>query len=154
MKKNILSAFSGLFALVVFAAAPSFAATPLVNAGWVKDNIGKPDVVFLDVRGSAGAFRAGHIPGAVFTSYGRDKWRVEMQGVPGMLPPLKNLEKLIGGLGIGNDTHVVLVPGGYSSGDMGIATRIYWTFKVLGHDAVSILDGGFLAYAQDKKNPL
>ena len=48
---------------------------------------------------------------------------------------------------------MVLVPGGYSSGDMGIATRIYWTFKVLGHDAVSILDGGFLAYAQDNKNP-
>ena len=128
MKKNILSAVLTLFALVVFAAAPSFAATPLVNAQWVKDNLAKPDVVFLDVRGSAGAFRAGHIPDAVFTSYGRDKWRVEMQGVPGMLPPVKNLEKLIGGLGIGNDTHVVLVPGGYSSGDMGVATRIYWTF--------------------------
>ena len=153
MKKKILSAVFALFALVVIAAAPSFAATPLVNAGWVKNNIAKPDVVFLDVRGSVGAFRAGHIPGAVFTSYGRDKWRVKKDGVSGMLPPVQQLEKLIGGLGIGNGNHVVLVPGGYNSAEMGVATRIYWTFKVLGHDAVSILDGGFLAYAADKKNP-
>ncbi len=150
MKKIIL-----LFVLAIFAAAPSFtfAATPLVNAQWVKDNIAKPNVVFLDVRGSAGAFRAGHIPGAIFTSYGRDKWGVKITDVPGMLPPVKDLEKLIGGLGIGNKDHVVLVPGGYSSGEMGVATRIYWTFKVLGHDNVSILDGGFLPYAANKKNP-
>ncbi len=149
MKKIIL-----LFVLAIFAAAPARAATPLVNAAWIKDNIGKPNVVFLDVRGSAGAFRAGHIPGAVFTSYGPNTWRVEIKGVPGMLPPVKNLEKLIGGLGIGNADHVVLVPGGYSAGEMGVATRIYWTFKVLGHDAVSILDGGMIAYAADRKNPL
>ena len=149
MKKIIL-----LFVLAVFFAAPARAATPLVDAAWIKDNIGKPNVVFLDVRGSAGAFRAGHIPGAVFTSYGPKKWRVEIQGVPGMLPPVKTLEKLIGDLGIGNADHVVVVPGGYSSGEMGVATRIYWTFKVLGHDAVSILDGGMLGYAADRKNPL
>ncbi len=154
MKKNILSAVFAFFAIVVFAAAPSFAATPLVNAGWVKDNVATPGVVFLDVRGSAPAFRAGHIPGAVFTSYGRDKWRVKKDGVPGMLPPIPHLEKLIGGLGIGNANHVVLVPGGYSSGEMGVATRIYWTFKVLGHDNVSILDGGMVGYAANKKNPL
>jgi thiosulfate/3-mercaptopyruvate sulfurtransferase len=29
---------------------------------------------------------------------------------------------------------------------MGAATRVYWTFKVLGHDAVSILDGGMKAW--------
>jgi len=154
MKKNILPAVFALFALVVIAAGPSFAATPLVNAQWVKDNIAKPGVVFLDVRGSVGAFRAGHIPGAVFTSYGRDKWRVKRDGVSSMLPPVPDLEKLLSSLGIGNDNHVVLLPGGYSSGEMGVATRIYWTFKVLGHDAVSILDGGMLAYMADKKNPL
>jgi thiosulfate/3-mercaptopyruvate sulfurtransferase len=32
---------------------------------------------------------------------------------------------------------------------MGTATRIYWTFKVLGHDNVSILDGGMMAYTKD-----
>ncbi len=149
MKKILI-----LLLLLVFAANPARAAAPLVDTAWVKDHIGKPGVVFVDVRGSAGAFRASHVPGAVYTSYGRDKWRVELKKVPSMLPPLKNLEKLIGGLGIGNEDHVVLVPGGYSSGEMGVAARIYWTFKVLGHDAVSILDGGMVGYASDKRNPL
>lgn len=151
MKKHLLFA---VFALAVLITSPVKAATPLVDAAWVKANIAAPGVVFLDVRGSPQAFRAGHIPGAVFTSYGRDKWRVKIKDVTGMLPPVPQLEKLIGGLGIGNDSHVVLVPGGYSSGEMGVATRIYWTFKVLGHDNVSILDGGMTAYAADKKNRL
>lgn len=151
MKKHL---FWSLFALLIIAAAPFKAATPLVDAAFIKAKIGAPNVVFLDVRGSPQAFRAGHIPGAVYTSYGADKWRIKMNDVPGMLPPVGNLEKLIGRLGIGNADHVILVPGGYSSGEMGVATRIYWTFKVLGHDAVSILDGGMLAYAADRKNPM
>ncbi len=151
MKKHLLFA---LFALAIMITGPVMAATPLIDAAWVKANIATPGVVFLDVRGSPQAFRAGHIPGAVFTSYEGDKWRVEINHVSGMLPPVRQLEKLIGWFGIGNDSHVVLVPGGYSSAEMGVATRIYWTFKVLGHDNVSILDGGMLAYAADKKNPL
>ena len=149
MKKIIL-----LFVLTILVATPAGAAPPLVDPAWIKDHIGKPGVVFLDVRGSAGAFRAGHIPGAVFTSYGRDNWRVKINKVPGMLPPVKDLEKLIGRLGIGNKDHVVLVPGGYSSGEMGVATRIYWTFKVLGYDKVSILDSGMVGYASDRGNPI
>jgi len=35
---------------------------------------------------------------------------------------------------------------------MGIGTRVYWTFKVLGHDEVSILNGGFAAYTAEKKD--
>ena len=35
---------------------------------------------------------------------------------------------------------------------MGTATRIYWTFKVLGHDNVSILNGGMAAYDEEDKN--
>ncbi len=57
-------------------------------------------------------------------------------------------------MGIGNEDHVVLAPAGWDATNMGIATRIYWTFKVLGHDQVSILDGGMNAYLADKKNPL
>ena len=54
-----------------------------------------------------------------------------------------NLETLIGGLGIGNDDHVIIVPAGVNAVDFGSATRVYWTFKILGHDKVSILDGGY-----------
>jgi thiosulfate/3-mercaptopyruvate sulfurtransferase len=142
------------FALVLLTATatPAQAAEPLVDAVWVDAHKADAGVVVLDIRnkidgGSAEAYREGHVPGAVYSNYLDDGWRVAHEGVPGYLPPIDDMEKLIGGLGIGNDTHVVIVAGGVSSTDMGSATRIYWTFKVLGHDKVSILNGGHRAYA-------
>ena len=152
---------------LVFVLGLAKAAEPLVDVAWVKANTGKPGIVFLDVRGRlAGKSKAdylrAHIPGAVYTDYLKDGWRVkDKNGTVGMLPPTEKLEKLIGGLGIGNDSLVVIIPQGSKALDMGTATRVYWTFKVLGHDQVSILNGGMTAYTKevDKKtkkpvNPL
>lgn len=126
---------------------PVFAAEPLVDVAWLKTHIGAPGMVILDLRPSRGQYMQGHIPGAVYTDYNRDGWREKTAGgIDAMLPPPDKLEKLIGGLGIDNETHVVLAPAGQNAADMGTATRIYWTFKVVGHDNVSILDGGFLAW--------
>lgn len=61
---------------------------------------------------------------------------------------------MIGGLGIDNETHVVLAITGRGVGEMASATRVYWTFKALGHDKVSILDGGLIAYAETRKGPI
>ncbi len=91
-------------------------------------------------------FEAGHVPGAVYASYTGYPWRVARAGVPGMLPPVEELERLIGGFGVSGDDHVVIVAGGVSAGEMGAATRIYWQFKVLGHERVSILDGGYATW--------
>jgi len=157
-----LKAMLASMAVAVFAAiaGPAMAADPLVDVAWVKENIGAEGVVFVDARGQTDYLR-GHIPGAVNTNYGKDGWRVTKDGVPGVFPddPSK-LATLIGNLGIDNDTHVVLVAPGNNSSDMGTATRMYWTFKVLGHDNVSVLNGGMAAYLAevdaDKKpvNPL
>lgn len=125
-------------------------AGPLVDVPWLKANIGKPGVVILDIRPGHAYYLAGHIPGAVYSDYVKDKWREKnAAGIDGMLPPPERIGALIGRLGIDNDTHVVLVPEGRNAQDMGTATRIYWTFKVVGHDKVSILDGGFLAWIRD-----
>ena len=155
-----------LSAIIFVFAGTAGAAQPLIDVAWVKANIGKPGVVFLDVRSriagmSKANFLRGHIPGAVYTNYLRDGWRIkDKNGTVGQLPGAAKLEKLIGKLGIDNNSHVVIVPAGNKALDMGTATRIYWTFKVLGHDKVSILDGGMSAYTaqRDKKgkpvNPL
>ncbi len=147
---------AGLAALL---AVPAWAGevSPLVDADWLSSNLGAENLVVLDIRnridgGSAETFAEGHIPGAVYSNYTEAGWRVERDGVVGMLPPVEDLEVLIGGLGIDNDDHVVVVPAGVSSSDFGSATRIYWTFKVLGHDAVSILDGGYARWAGDPAN--
>ena len=148
---------AGAVALAVCTSA--FAADPLVDADWVRSNIDKPGIVFLDVRGklagkSKSDYLNAHIPGAVYTDYLKDGWRAkDAGGTAGQLAPVENLEKLIGGLGIDNNTHVVIVPNGGKALDVGTGTRIYWTFKVLGHDNVSLLDGGMSAYttAVDEK---
>jgi len=132
---------------------------PLVDAAWLAANLDLPGLVVLDVRNQLGEesekdYRAGHIPGAVHSDYLKAGWRSTVDGVPGQLPPVATLEALIGGLGIDNDNHVVVVAGGKSALDMGSATRVYWTFKVLGHDKVSVLDGGHRAYTADPGNPV
>ncbi|MDH3475161.1 MAG: sulfurtransferase [Rhodospirillales bacterium] len=154
-----LPAIAAFLIFALQAAAAATAATPLVDVAWLEANAGAPGLVVLDIRnalgkGSKEAYLQGHIPGAVYSDYLKDGWRTKVGGVPGQLPPPGDLEKLIGGLGIANDSHVVIVAGGVSALDMGAATRVYWTFKVLGHDAVSILDGGHKAYAADPANPL
>lgn len=158
-----LAVLSAFFALVL--PVVSWAADPLVDVAWLKANLGKPGMVILDVRSGGGVSKEGylkaHIPGAVFTDYAKDGWREKTAaGIEGQLPAPEKLEKVAGRFGIDGTTHVVLVPEGRTAQDMGAATRLYWTLKVLGHDEVSILDGGFQAWVaevdKDKRpvNPL
>lgn len=117
--------------------------SPLVDVSWLKSRIDSPGIVVLDVRTPP---NGGFIPGSVHSDYATAGWRAVVGGGAGMLPEPAVLEGLIGGLGIGNGDHVVLVAAGANASDMGNATRVYWTFKMLGHDAVSVLDGGFAAW--------
>lgn len=131
---------------------------PLVDVMWIKDNACKPGIVVLDIRNSITgdseeSYRRGHIPCAVYSDYIKDDWRVEINGVPGQIPPVAKLEKLIGSLGIDNNSHVVIYHAGQSAVDTASAARVYWTFKVLGDDNVSILDGGYAAYAAIESFP-
>jgi thiosulfate/3-mercaptopyruvate sulfurtransferase len=137
-------------------ASAAWAAEPLVSVAWLKEHIGDAGVVVLDVR-APGEYLQGHIPGAVSTDYARSGWRVEREAdkVPEQLPTdFGPLARHLGELGIDGASQVVLVHGGRAAGEVGNATRIYWTFKVMGHDGVSILDGGFAEWAKDRANPI
>ncbi|WP_339800715.1 sulfurtransferase [uncultured Marinobacter sp.] len=125
---------------------------PLVDADWLNERLDQAGLVVLDVRsgidngGDRSRFEEGHIPGAVYSHYGNDGWRETRDGVAGVLPPVRSLERLIGSLGISNDDIVVVTPAGTGPTDFGSAARVYWTFKVLGHDKVTILNGGFAGW--------
>lgn len=151
---------AALAALFVGLPRLALAVEPLVTVDWLRANLGKPGIAIVDFQPMADFMRA-RIPGAVNTNYARDGWREERASdkVPDMLPSkLDKLAQHIGNLGIDNDTHVILVPAGMNATDVGVATRVYWTFKVLGHDKVSILDGGMAAWTKEqdkaKANPL
>lgn len=118
---------------------------PLVDAAWLQQNLGNDSLVVLDVRDAVenvSPYASAHIPGAVSAPYSTSGWRLEIEGIPGQFPGVEPAAELIGSLGIDNDDHVVIVAQGTDSSEFGAATRVYWTFKVLGHDAVSILNGG------------
>jgi thiosulfate/3-mercaptopyruvate sulfurtransferase len=152
MRRSFSTVFLAAGASLLASTAIASDATPLVDTGWLTANLANDSVVVLDIRNvsdEADPFVQGHIPGSVAAAYNQVGWRTEIDGTIGLLPELDDIQVLIESLGVDNDEHVVIAPVGASSSDFGAATRVYWTFKVLGHDNVSILDGGYAAWTRD-----
>ena len=126
---------------------------PLITPDQLAASLGAPGLVVLDIRsavdgGGRAAYEAGHVPGAIHTDYVAGGWRAKVQGGgAGMLPDEAALGRLLGDLGITPASRVVVASAGTSAGDLSAASRVYWTLKVAGHDAVSLLDGGMAAWA-------
>lgn len=132
-------------------AGTAHAAEPLVGPDWLKANLADENIVVLDLRepaeeGAADPYPAGHIPGAVPAPYAASGWRTTVNNIPGMLPSEAEIEALLGRLGVENDDHVVIVSEGLSSSDFGAAARVYWTLEVMGHEEISVLEGGHAAW--------
>jgi len=119
--------------------------TPLVSTAWLAAQLGEPSLVVVDAswylaamqRDGRAEYRAGHLPGAVF--WDLDALSDRTSDLPHMLPDPDTLARDIGGLGIGNRDRVVVYDG---SGVNLSAARVWWTFRVAGHAAVAVLDGG------------
>lgn len=142
-----------LCAVLLFWAGLATAATaqPLVDVDWVAGNLDNENVVLIDLRnkidkGSYETYLDGHIPSSLHSDYLKDGWRVGRDDVVGLLPTEAEFEALARKLGISAGSHVVLIPAGVNSTDFGSSARAYWTFKVFGHDKVSILNGGYAAW--------
>lgn len=135
--------------LFVLSVPPAVAAEvpSLVDANWLAANLKRPELRVLDIQ-EAEDYARFHVPGAVNAPYAR--WRTSSKDpkAPSMLPPVTQIEDLIGGIGIDNASTVVIVPTGRGAGDLAAAARVFWTFKVLGHGPVAVLDGGLVAWAQ------
>lgn len=120
---------------------------PLVDADWLLANGDKEGLVLLDIQPAA-YYRQVHLQGAVSAPF--KQWRTAAPGgVEGVLPPIPVLEAQLGRLGISPEHHVVIVTTGLGAGDMAAAARVFWTFKVLGHRSVAVLDGGLSAVAEN-----
>ena len=156
MNQAITGSFLALWLVSAWGMGPG----PLVDAEWVAQNGCRDDVRVLDIRSekidgeSREAYLQGHVPCAVHSDYVKAGWRAKADGVPGMLPAADRLERLIGGLGIDEPTQVVIAPLGQDAKSMAAAARVYWTFKALGHDRVSILDGGTRGYPREGSRAL
>jgi thiosulfate/3-mercaptopyruvate sulfurtransferase len=151
---SVVRAVRQFAAVMLFAfafAGSALASDPLVSVEWLNGHRADANLVILDIRsaidgGGEKAYLEAHIPGAVHSDYDKGGWRVTRNDVPFMVPTTAELEKLIGDLGIDENSHVVVVPAGVSSLDFGSAARVYWTLKYAGVGNVSILDGGVAAW--------
>ena len=88
-------------------------------------------------------YLAGHIPGAQYADLDRDlsgPRRPDSGRHP--LPDPEQLRQLLGGFGIGPHTLVVA----YDDASGGLAARVWWLLRWMGHRQVALLDGGFAAW--------
>ena len=89
-------------------------------------------------RNAKSEFKKRHIPGAAF--FDIDQCCDKTSPLDHMLPSEKSFADYAGNLGIESDTHVVV----YDASEFGAfsAPRVWWMFRVFGHGAVSMLNGG------------
>lgn len=129
--------------------------SPLIDAEWLTKHLHSADVVVLDAtfflpnqgRDAQQEYAAAHIPGARF--FDIDAIADRSNPLPHMLPSPDFFAACVGQLGIDNQTHVVV----YDNNSFMASARVWWTFRVFGHNRVSVLDGG-LAYWRSKGLPL
>ncbi|KAJ2890142.1 hypothetical protein IWW38_004295 [Coemansia aciculifera] len=126
-------------------------ASRLVSAPWLRDNLNS--VKILDCswhlpffgRNAKEEFVSAHIPGARF--FGIDEIKdLSKADLPHMLPPPEFFSSSMDKFGISNGDHVVV----YDTAGVGPACRVFWTFHAMGHDRVSVLDGGLPAWVAEK----
>lgn len=93
------------------------------------------------------AYVVGHLPGAHFLHLDEDLSGEIIPGQTGRhpLPQLQPFTALMGRFGLRAGTQVVC----YDDKGGGIAARLWWMLRALGHDAVAVLDGGIQAWAAE-----
>src|SRR3712207_7386044 len=120
---------------------------PLVTTDWLAGHLDDPGVRVVDVRGyvkktdlGEGRQRAeylpareeydeAHLPGAVYVDWTRDITDPD-DPVPAQVSPPDRFAALMGSLGVGDETHVVV----YDHAGGQFATRLWWALTYYGHD--------------------
>lgn len=154
VRETLLSAQYGGMAVTNPADFP----TPLVGTAWLADRLKDPDLRVVDVRWRArfendrgistddhDGYLEGHIPGAVFLAMRRDLSDPD-NPVPDMLPPPGQFARVMEGIGVGDDSLVVVYDNsGFSLG----ADRLWWALSYYGHERVAVLDGGLREWRRE-----
>jgi thiosulfate/3-mercaptopyruvate sulfurtransferase len=106
----------------------------LVDADWVEAHGSDADVVLVEVDEDTSAYDKGHIRNAV-----KIDWKKDLQDpVRRDFVDRAGFEALLSERGISNDDTVIL----YGGNNNWFAAYAYWYFKLYGHTAVKLLDGG------------
>jgi len=117
----------------------------LVSTEWLAQHLEAPDVRVVDCswylpdakRDAKAEYKAAHIPGAVF--FDLDDISDTDSPLPHMLPSQEKFASRVRKLGLGDGNRIIV----YDGAGIFSAARIWWMFRVMGHQEVAVLDGGF-----------
>ena len=120
----------------------------LIDTETLQQQLGRPGLVIIDVRGKAAYEFGGHIPGAVHSTW--HEYSDPHAVAKGLLnPDLTQIELILRRLGIHHDTDVVIYSNPFDNwGDEG---RMFWMLEYFGHTRLRILDGGWVKWTAEKR---
>ncbi|MES1199658.1 MAG: 3-mercaptopyruvate sulfurtransferase [Pseudomonadota bacterium] len=121
---------------------------PLVTIQWLAERLEAPDIRAIDAtwfmpsdpRNARALYEERRIPGAVF--FDIDDIADKDTDLPHMLPSPEKFASRMRKLGVGDGARIVI----YDGQGIFSAARVWWTLRVMGHEDVSVLDGGFPAW--------
>jgi thiosulfate/3-mercaptopyruvate sulfurtransferase len=125
----------------------------LVETDWLAERLKAPDIVVIDAtlylpttpRNAYEEYRNAHIPGAIY--FDIEELSDVSNPMPHMLPAPEKFASRVKAMGIGDGTRVIA----YDTQNMSSAARAWWMFRVMGHDDIAILNGGFSKWRTENR---
>ena len=123
----------------------------LVSTSWLAKRLDSSQIRVLDAswylpnmyRNPIAEYEKKHIPDARF--FDIDDISDHRSDLPHMVPPVEKFMSKVRKLGVG-DGHQVII---YDGLGMFSAARVWWLFKMMGHEDVAVLDGGLPKWISD-----
>jgi thiosulfate/3-mercaptopyruvate sulfurtransferase len=117
----------------------------LVETDWLEKHLHAPGLVILDATWTMPSepkrgrelFTEAHIPGALF--FDIDELSDTSSPYPHMLPTPEKFSSRMKRMGVGDGMKIVV----YDAKGIFSAPRAWWMFRVMGHEDVAVLNGGF-----------
>ncbi|MFM7084595.1 MAG: 3-mercaptopyruvate sulfurtransferase [Hyphomicrobium sp.] len=116
----------------------------LVETDWLENHIHSPGLIILDGswhlpdsgRNAKQEYLEEHIPNTIF--FDIDDIIDETSPLPHMLPSQVKFASRMKKMGIGDGMRIII----YDTLGLFSAARVWWTFRVMGHKDVAVLNGG------------
>ena len=128
----------------------------LISTQSAQDHLDNPKWRFFDCRYELTApekkkaeFSVSHIPGALYVNMNQDLAAAHVPGKTGRhpLPSVDNMARKFSAMGIDKSIQVVV----YDDAGGSHAARFWWILRWLGHDAVTVIDGGWSRWIKEER---
>jgi thiosulfate/3-mercaptopyruvate sulfurtransferase len=127
---------------LAFIAAAYVHPEQLVETDWVALHGADPNIRLVDMRQNG--YAEGHVPGAVYLSPVAIR---DAKAPPTFLPTPAAFEALMGQLGIGDSTRVIV----YDERGGIYAARLWWILNFFGHTNVALMNGGWIKWSAEHR---